>query len=47
MGLEPSVVNNPTVVKKLFQGIMLPADKKMASELELDKMATRFFHAFN
>ena len=47
LGLEASSIDNPTVVKKLLQGVVLPANKKTVGELELDVAATRFFHTFS
>ena len=45
LGLEASAIDNPTMAKKLLQGVVLLADKKTA-ELEPDVVATRFFNAF-
>ncbi|GFY91037.1 hypothetical protein Acr_07g0012330 [Actinidia rufa] len=46
LGLETSTIDNPIMAEKLFQGIVLPTDKKTVGELEMDVAATRFFHAF-
>ena len=35
------------MAEELLQDVVLPADKKMVGELELDVVATRFFHAFS
>ena len=40
LGLEASAIRNPEVAKKLLQVVVLPANKKMAGELELDEVTT-------
>ncbi|PSS04733.1 Na(+)/H(+) antiporter NhaB like [Actinidia chinensis var. chinensis] len=43
LGLESSAIDNPTMAKKLLQGVVLPADKEMVDKLEIDMAITWFF----
>ena len=45
--LEAFMVNSPIVAEKLVQAFVLPTDKKMAEKMELDEVATQFYHAFS
>ena len=47
LGLEASVVKSLAVVEKLVQAFVLAADKKMEKKMELDEVATQFYHALN
>ena len=45
LGLEASTLDNPTMAKKLLQGIVLPVDKETVNKLDLDMETTWFLHA--
>ncbi|GFS46039.1 hypothetical protein Acr_00g0099780 [Actinidia rufa] len=47
LGIKAFAIGNPVAVEKLLQGVMLPIDKKIVGELELDVVVTQFFHAFS
>ncbi|GFZ03453.1 hypothetical protein Acr_16g0000770 [Actinidia rufa] len=45
LGLEALVIKNPATSKKLAQSFLIFIDKEMAGKMELDKVATQFYHA--
>ena len=40
-----SIMENPSVAKKVIQGLILPANKEAVEKLDLDWAITRFFHS--
>ncbi|GFS41434.1 hypothetical protein Acr_00g0074290 [Actinidia rufa] len=47
LGLETSAQDNLTMAKKLFQGVVLPANKEIVSKLDLNMATTWFFYALS
>ncbi|GFZ09274.1 hypothetical protein Acr_20g0010820 [Actinidia rufa] len=44
LGLNASILKNPTVAKKLLEGMIPPLDKEEMSRLDLDLAISRLFH---
>ena len=44
---KTSVVKSLVVAKKLVQAFVLLIDNKMAKNIELDEVASQFYHAFS
>ena len=47
MGLKASVVKSPVAVEKLIQAFIPSTDKKIVEKIELNEVATQFYHAFS
>ncbi|GFZ14560.1 hypothetical protein Acr_24g0007500 [Actinidia rufa] len=44
LGLESSVIKDPSIAKKQARSFLFSADMEMVGKLELDEVATRFYH---
>ena len=44
LGLEASVIKNPAIKEKLAQSFLLFVGKETAGKMELDEVATQFYH---
>ncbi|GFZ14574.1 hypothetical protein Acr_24g0007640 [Actinidia rufa] len=44
LGLKASMLENSTVVKKLFKGMIPPANKEEDEKMDLDREISKFFH---